>query len=166
MYQQLFSLQEEVFKVLANSKRLEIIQLLDDRELSVTQMGDMLGLPQSNLSQHLSLLRQAKIVSSRRDAQTIYYRLSDPKICQACDLVKEMLRTSGALPMSDKVLMESQEALYPIVTDPVCGMRLSVSRAGESIEHGEKHYYFCASGCKSAFEKDSTKFVKKEVIHG
>jgi len=91
MYQKLLSFQEEVFKVLANQKRLEIIQLLSGRELSVSQMVEMLGLPQANLSQHLALLRQAKVVTSRRDGQTIYYQLSDRRMSDALDMIKNVL---------------------------------------------------------------------------
>ena len=55
LYHRLFSLQEDVFKTIASRKRLEIIQLLKIRELSVSEMVEMLGVRQSNLSQHLSL---------------------------------------------------------------------------------------------------------------
>jgi ArsR family transcriptional regulator len=166
MYQKLFAMQEEVFKVLANQKRLEIIQLLDGRELSVSQMIEMLGLPQANLSQHLSLLRQAKIVSHRRDGHTIYYRLEDPRISQACNMIKDVLRHGNGLTEEEHVLMDNQEGMYPIVKDPVCGMRISVSRAGDYLEIDGSTYYFCASGCKEAFASQPQKYVKKEQTHG
>lgn len=166
MYQQLFQLQEEIFKVLGNHKRLEIIQLLNDRELSVTEMTSMLGLPQANLSQHLALLRQAKIVDSRRDGQTIYYRLTDRRICDACSLVREMLRDSDGISEEDRQLLDEAQVAYPIVKDVVCGMRISVAAAGDTVEHDGTNYYFCASGCRSMFESNPIKYVKKEVIHG
>jgi len=160
MYQKLFSLQEEVFKVLANQKRLEIIQLLSNRELSVTQMIDMLGLPQSNLSQHLSLLRQAKIIQARRDGQTIYYHLTDSRISEASTIVKQMLQEIHNL-------SNEGDMLYPIAKDVVCGMRISVSKAGDSTELNGTKYYFCASGCKETFCAQPTKYVKtKEKING
>lgn len=166
MYQKLFSIQEEIFKVLANQKRLEIIQLLDDRELSVTQMIDMLGLPQSNLSQHLSVLRQAKILNARRDGHVVNYRLADHRILRACDLIKDVLRDGQGLTAEEKEIMSNQEELYPVAKDPVCGMRVSVSRAGDSSEYEGEHYYFCASGCKETFVLFPTRYVKKEVLHG
>ncbi len=168
MYQKLFTLQEEVFKVLANQKRLEIIQLLGgrDRELSVSEMIDMLGIPQANLSQHLALLRQNKIVLHRRHGHTIYYRLGDPRISQACDMIKEVLLASQVLTEDERQLMTGQETPYPIVKDVVCGMRISASRAGGVITHAGHRYYFCATGCQDKFVVSPHSYVKKEVVHG
>lgn len=166
MYQQLFQLQEEVFKVLANHKRLEIIQLLSDRELSVSEMITMLGLPQANLSQHLAQLRQAKVVDFRRDGQTIYYRLADQRICQACTLIREMLRDSDGVSDEERRFLDESQIAYPIVKDVVCGMRVSVSAAGDTVKYKGDDYYFCASGCRQMFEAHPQKYVKKEVING
>lgn len=166
MYQKLFSLQEEVFKVLASQKRLEIIQLLNNRELSVTQMVTMLGIPQANLSQHLASLRQARIVTSRRDGHIIYYRLSDMRVSAACDMIKDVLRDSHGLSQQDRDLLKDGEELYPIVKDVVCGMRISVSHASDSITYNGKEYYFCASGCKSAFSSHPERFVHQLTAQG
>lgn len=166
MYQKLFTLQEDIFKVLASQKRLEIIQLLDNRELSVTEMIEMLGLPQANLSQHLTQLRQAKIILSRRDGHTIYYRLGDSRISKACDLIKDVLRDGYNLSIEDSLVGNDYESLYPIVKDVVCGMRISVARAGGSDVYNEKQYYFCASGCREMFHSHPQKYVKKEMVRG
>ena len=66
-------------RVLANSSRLLILCELRTGERSVGALEDAVGLTQSALSQHLAKLRVSGIVATRRDAQTIYYRLSDPK---------------------------------------------------------------------------------------
>jgi len=166
MYQKLLSFQEEVFKVLANQKRLEIIQLLSGRELSVSQMVEMLGLPQANLSQHLALLRQAKVVTSRRDGQTIYYQLSDRRISDALDMIKNVLIDRRDITSEEYEVLSSDEGPYPIVKDVVCGMRISQSRAGDHARYQDKNYYFCASGCKNKFALEPTKYIKKDVIHG
>jgi ArsR family transcriptional regulator len=50
-----------------------------------------LGLPQTNVSQHLAILRERGIVSTRREGTSIYYSLANPKIGQACDMVQEVL---------------------------------------------------------------------------
>ena len=165
MYQKLFSLQEEVFKILANQKRLEIIQLLSGRELSVSQMVEMLGLTQSNLSQHLALLRQAKIVTARRDGQTIYYQLSDKRMSDALDMIKEVLIDRRDVTSEEYKIMTDDKGLYPIVKDVVCGMRLSQAQAGDHTKVGDKDYYFCASGCKSKFVLNPQQYIK-EVVHG
>ncbi|MEP7204601.1 MAG: metalloregulator ArsR/SmtB family transcription factor [Candidatus Saccharibacteria bacterium] len=158
MYQKLFNLQEEIFKVLANQKRLEIIQLLGNKELSVSQMENMLGLAQSNLSQHLALLRQAKVVSPRRDGQTIYYHLVDSRVSLACSMIKEMLREAHQLSPADEVL-------YPIVKDVVCGMRISLAKAGGFEEYEGDRYYFCASGCQEKFLADPLKYTSKRGVN-
>ncbi len=66
-------------KVLANSSRLLILCELNAGERSVGALEAAVGLTQSALSQHLAKLRASGIVATRRDAQTIYYRLADPK---------------------------------------------------------------------------------------
>ena len=62
--------------VLANEHRLAILCVLVEGERSVGALVDAVGLTQSALSQHLAKLRAANIVATRRDAQTIYYRLA------------------------------------------------------------------------------------------
>jgi ArsR family transcriptional regulator len=167
MYQQLFSLQENAFKVIANQKRLEIIQLLGNRELSVSEMTEMLGLPQANLSQHLASLRQAGIVMARRDGVNIHYHLTDQRIAEACGLIKDFLQEQHKFNPEVQELLEHQDDMYPVVKDVVCGMRISVSRAGEVIKHDNHTYYFCASGCKTKFETKPTKYVtREELVHG
>lgn len=65
-----------LLKAMANEKRLQIICLLDDQELSVTQINHHLALSQSALSQHLAILRRESLVQTRRESQTIYYSLN------------------------------------------------------------------------------------------
>ncbi|MBZ5487825.1 winged helix-turn-helix transcriptional regulator [Halomonas aquamarina] len=65
-----------LLKALANEKRLQILCLLAEKELSVTQINHQLSLSQSALSQHLAILRRDALVTTRRESQTIYYSLS------------------------------------------------------------------------------------------
>ena len=67
-----------LLKLLANEQRLTVLCRLSNTEMSVTQLGEHVALSQSALSQHLAKLRADGLVATRRDAQTIYYRLSDP----------------------------------------------------------------------------------------
>lgn len=67
-----------LLKLLANEQRLTVLCRLSSSEMSVTELGRHVNLTQSALSQHLAKLRADGLVSTRRDAQTIYYRLSDP----------------------------------------------------------------------------------------
>lgn len=89
----LFRLQAEICKTLADPTRLMILHELRDGEMSVGEIVKSLGLPQSNVSRHLAVLREGEIVQTRRAGTTIYYRLASPKIGQACDLVRDMLET-------------------------------------------------------------------------
>ncbi|WP_346798282.1 metalloregulator ArsR/SmtB family transcription factor [Halomonas sp. Bachu 37] len=66
----------QLLKAMANEKRLQILCLLADKELSVTQINQQLTLSQSALSQHLAILRHDGLVNTRRDSQTIYYSLN------------------------------------------------------------------------------------------
>ena len=88
---EIYKLHAGICHTLANPKRLEIIDKLRTRELSVTELTEALEISQANLSQHLSLMRQRGIVTTRREGLNIYYSLSNPKIIQACDLMREVL---------------------------------------------------------------------------
>ncbi len=66
--------------LIANPKRLLVLCALTEGELSVGALQGAVGISQSSLSQHLAKLREGRVVSTRREAQTIYYRLSDPQI--------------------------------------------------------------------------------------
>jgi len=88
---QVFSMHAEVCKTLANPKRLEIIYALKEGELSVGELVKKLGIPKANISQHLAILRQRRVLVSRREGVNIYYRISNPKIVKACALMREVL---------------------------------------------------------------------------
>ena len=80
--QELTSKSEEasqLLTVLANRHRLRILCELHQGERSVMALESVIGLSQSALSQHLAKLRRAGIVSTRREAQTIYYSISDAR---------------------------------------------------------------------------------------
>ena len=77
-------------KSIANKHRLMILCTLIGRELSVGQLNDMVPLSQSALSQHLACLRKAGLVSTRREAQTIYYRLHDNRAERVVAVLKDM----------------------------------------------------------------------------
>ena len=88
---QVFNMHAEICKTLANPKRLEIIYALKEGELSAGELVKRLGIPKANVSQHLAILRQRRVVVSRRDGVNIYYNIANPKIVQACALMREML---------------------------------------------------------------------------
>ncbi|AYD05141.1 metalloregulator ArsR/SmtB family transcription factor [Neorhizobium sp. NCHU2750] len=63
----------ELLSVLSNPKRLEIFELTGQREWDVNSLARKLNMSQSSLSQHLKKMRDLKVVSARREAQTVYY---------------------------------------------------------------------------------------------
>ena len=88
---QIYKLHASICHTLANPKRLEIIDKLRTSELSVTALAEALEISQANLSQHLAIMRQRGIVTSRREGLNVFYKLSNPKIIQACDLMRQVL---------------------------------------------------------------------------
>ncbi|MBI4303870.1 MAG: winged helix-turn-helix transcriptional regulator [Chloroflexi bacterium] len=88
---EVFQLQAELCKSLSDPKRLWIIHELRNGPKSVSELSEILGLKQSNTSQHLAVLRKAGIVVPRRESSTVYYSLVNPKIGEACDLVREVI---------------------------------------------------------------------------
>lgn len=159
MYEKLFQLHELTLRALANSRRLEIVHLLRDQELCVSDIHTMLDLPQANISQHLMVLKEACLVTVRKEGKQIFYKLAHPHIITASDLIREMLvETHPELKKSQTTHFNLKD-LVPLVHDPVCGMRLSPKTAGFSLHHTNEEYYFCASGCLKAFQKEPKKYV-------
>lgn len=91
MTKQIYQLHAEVCKTLSNEKRLEILDILREKEMSVTEIVNAMGISKANVSQHLALLRNAGIVNTKREGVTIYYRIANPKVIKAFDLMRELL---------------------------------------------------------------------------
>ena len=70
----------DLLLAMANPKRLMILCHLFEGELSVTELGKIVDMNQSALSQQLAKLRTMRLVETRREAQTIYYRLADARV--------------------------------------------------------------------------------------
>jgi ArsR family transcriptional regulator, virulence genes transcriptional regulator len=80
----------QLLTMLANPHRLRILCELHAGERSVSSLEHVIGLSQSALSQHLAKLRAADIVSTRREAQTIYYSVSDPKAAKLLSVLHDL----------------------------------------------------------------------------
>ena len=91
MNKTLFHLHAEICKTLASAKRLEILNILRDKEMAAGEIVKRMGIPKANVSQHLTLMRNAGILDARRDGVCMYYRSSNPKVIKACDLMREVL---------------------------------------------------------------------------
>lgn len=87
----IYEMHASLCQTLANPKRLHLLDVLRDGELSVNELVQATGLPQANVSQHLSLLRDRGVVDMKRTGNTVYCRLATPKIIKAYDLIREVL---------------------------------------------------------------------------
>jgi YHS domain-containing protein/DNA-binding transcriptional ArsR family regulator len=158
MYQEVFQLHADLLKAFAQPRRLEIINLLRTQELSVTAMQEMLALPQANLSQHLQVLRKQGVVLDRREGKQIFYRLAHKNFRKANDLLRDVLIKRYEKTPLAKIITVGMSELVPVVTDPVCGMRVSKKTAAASYSHHGTRYYFCASGCLKKFKASPRKY--------
>jgi ArsR family transcriptional regulator, virulence genes transcriptional regulator len=87
----IFELQADVCKTFANSKRLEIINLLKEKEMSNSELMEKTSLSKVSLSQHMNVLKAKGVVLSRRKGVFLFYRIANPKIVQACTLMREVI---------------------------------------------------------------------------
>lgn len=88
---ELYKIHAEMCKVFSNHIRLEILDLLRDEDLSVSELMIKTGLSQANISQHLSIMKSKGIVVSNRDGKNICYKLANLKIIEAFDIMREVL---------------------------------------------------------------------------
>ena len=85
----LFKMHASVCQALANEHRLAIMYGLKEGEKRVSDIADEIGISVHNVSQHLRVLRQALLVRSRKDGQTVYYSIANPKFMEACGLMRQ-----------------------------------------------------------------------------
>ncbi len=81
----------DFLRALSNRPRLLILcHLVEDQELTVGQLVERVGVSQSALSQHLAKLRDQGLVTFRREAQTLYYRIADPRAARLLETLHEL----------------------------------------------------------------------------
>jgi DNA-binding transcriptional ArsR family regulator len=88
---QLFALQAQLCQVLTDPSRLELIHLIGGGERTVGELVAATGLRQAKVSQHLAILRQRGVVTTRRDGTAIHYTLAYPAILEACAIMRGVL---------------------------------------------------------------------------
>jgi len=81
-----------VGRALADPKRLCVLESLAIGEFSVSDLSTRVGCQVPNMSQHLAVLRRAGLVTSRRDGNTILYRLADHRVLEAYRLIQDIAR--------------------------------------------------------------------------
>src|ERR1035437_4235640 len=88
---EVYRLQADVLKTLANPRRLEIVHLLAEGPREVGRLAEEMGISQPNVSQHLAVMRSAGVVEAERVGREVRYRLSDPEIICACETMRGVL---------------------------------------------------------------------------
>ena len=77
-------------KAMSHPLRLKILCVLGEREYSVQDIVEQVGTSQSNISQHLAILRDKGILASRKDANRVYYRVSDARTLRLISMMREV----------------------------------------------------------------------------
>ena len=81
-----------VFQALAHPTRVHIMELLKDRELTVSDLLEHLDVEQSNASQHLTVLRSKNLVAARKAGNQVYYSIRDPLLGRVLESLKEFFQ--------------------------------------------------------------------------
>ncbi|MGC2166604.1 MAG: metalloregulator ArsR/SmtB family transcription factor [Gallionella sp.] len=77
-------------KSIAHPLRLKILCVLGDQEISVQEIVDQVGTSQSNISQHLAILRDKGVLSTRKDANRVYYRIGDLRTLKLVGMMRDV----------------------------------------------------------------------------
>lgn len=93
-----YRLHAEICKVLTDPKRLMLLDALRGGERSVGQLAEAIGVALPSASQHLSVLRGTGLVDARRSGTTVFYRLVEPAIVEACDVIDRIVRRRVSQP--------------------------------------------------------------------
>ncbi len=84
-------LHASICEALADPKRIAILYTLRDGAMTVNQMAEALDLPQATMSRHLKILRERRLLQARREGMNVYYTLTNHKVLDALDLLREVL---------------------------------------------------------------------------
>ena len=93
---ELFERQALICKAFAHPGRLQILDLLGQDERGVSELQAALGISKTNVSQHLSILKSAGVVATRREGKQIYCSLAMPEVKQACRMIRKVLHAQNA----------------------------------------------------------------------
>ena len=93
---EIYERQARICKAFAHPGRLQILDLLGQRELGVSELQEALDISKTSLSQHLSVLKSAGVLATRREGKQIYCSLAMPEVKQACQLIRRVLRAQIA----------------------------------------------------------------------
>ncbi len=83
-------------KAMSHPLRLKILCTLGEQEVSVQDIVENVGTSQSNISQHLAILRDKDILSTRKDANRVYYKIGDPRLLQLISMMRAVFCTTNS----------------------------------------------------------------------
>jgi DNA-binding transcriptional ArsR family regulator len=87
----LFRMHAELCKAMANEHRQAILHTICSDEKCVSDLAAEIGISVHNVSQHLRVLKERRLVASRKEGQTVYYRVTNQKFMEACALMRQAL---------------------------------------------------------------------------
>jgi ArsR family transcriptional regulator len=87
----IFEMQAEMCKTMGNAARLQIVHVLRDGPMRVSDIVEATELAQAKVSQHLAVLRAYGVVATNREGKDVIYRIANPKLTRVCDLMREVL---------------------------------------------------------------------------
>lgn len=88
---EIYEIQSEFCRAIANPKRLRILNEINDGKRTVGDIAKALKIPISNISQHLRILKDSEIVKSDKFGQNVYYSITDNRIIDICQLMREII---------------------------------------------------------------------------
>ena len=114
----LFRMHAELCRALANEHRQAILHAICDGEKCVGDLADEIGISVHNVSQHLRVLKERRLVASRKEGQTVYYRVTNMKFMQACALIRQALVEQHLAQGESLQAAELLDAAEQFVTQP------------------------------------------------
>ncbi len=123
----------KLFKALSDETRLRILNLLGDRDLCVCHIVEVLGLGQSKVSRHLAHLRNADLVSDRREGLWMYYSLAEPHGNLHQQLLALLKQSASELPMAaaDIVALEGLGQCSELCSDSATDHQDGITATGK-----------------------------------
>ncbi len=79
------------FKGLGDSTRLRIVEALLEKECNVSELIQLIGVPQSNISNHLACMKWCGYISSRKEGTSVFYRITDERLREIVNLAREVI---------------------------------------------------------------------------
>ena len=86
-----FERHAEMCKVFSHPTRLMILNVLREEEMTVAAIADKLGIVMGTISPHLLMMKRQRVLVSRKQGNQVFYRLANPRMLQAFDLIRELL---------------------------------------------------------------------------